>query len=86
MCTIVHDPYCACGLEFRDEPAFEKKVAVYLSHKFSGVTLKEIGQMFDISESAVSQASRRFEMVLTTDRRLRKRVEKLQKLIGLSNV
>ncbi len=69
-------------LEFRDDPDLEKKVGIYLSHRFSGVTLKEIGQLFSISESAVSQASRRFETMLATDRRLRKRVGKLQKLLA----
>jgi putative transposase len=73
-------------LEFRNEPALEKKVRIYLSHRFSGVRLKEIGKLFGISESGVSQASRRFETMLATDRRLRKRVRKLQKLLGLSFV
>jgi putative transposase len=65
-------------LEFQDRPEHARKTAIYLSHKFSGVSLKEIGKHFGIRESAVSQASRRFELTLSENARLRKKVEKVR--------
>jgi len=73
-------------LEFQDMPEHARKAAIYLSHKFSGLSLKEIGRQFGIRESAVSQASRRFESVLSENARLRRKVEKVREELNLSNV
>jgi len=70
-------------LEFQDKPEHARKVAIYLSHRFSGLSLKEIGKHFGIRESAVSQASRRFESVLSEDARLRKKVTKVRDELNL---
>jgi hypothetical protein len=53
------------------------KASIYISHKYSGARLKEIGQRFGIGESAVSQASRRFAEKMAEDVELRTLVEKL---------
>ena len=47
-----------------------KKVTIYLCHHFSGCSLKEIGAHFGIGESAVSENSKRFAMILYKDQRL----------------
>ena len=73
----------AVQFEFQDTPGVVKKVAIYLSHRFSDCSLKEIGLQFGIKESAVSQASRRFESALLDDDRLRKRVKKMRESLNL---
>ena len=73
-------------LEFQDMPEHIRNVAIHLSHKFSGLSLKEIGKGFGIRESAVSQASRRFESAISEKARLRKKVEKVREELNLSNV
>lgn len=62
------------------------KASIYLCHKYSGATLKEIGKRFGIGESAVSQASRRFAQTMTEDKELSNAVEKLKEMSGLSKV
>jgi putative transposase len=64
-------------LEFQDKPNHIKKVVIYLGHRFSGLSLKEIGNRFGIMESAVSQASRRFESALSGNVWLKRKVERL---------
>jgi REP element-mobilizing transposase RayT len=73
-------------LEFRDKPEYARKIAIYLSHRFSGIPLKEIGRQFSIGESAVSQASRRFESTLSENPRLREKVNKVRKTLNLCTV
>jgi putative transposase len=73
-------------LEFQDMPEHAKKAAIYLSHKFSGLSLNEIGKQFGIRESAVSQASRRFESAISENAGLRKKVKKVREELNLSNV
>jgi len=73
-------------LEFQDRPEHARKVAIYLSHRFSGLSLKEIGKQFGIRESAVSQASRRFESALSENTRLRKKVNKVREALNLCTV
>ncbi len=71
------------GKEFRNKPVLARKAAIYLGHRYSGRSLKEIGERLSIGESAVSQASRRFEAELKESRTLRKRVEKTRKVLDL---
>lgn len=69
--------------EFRAKPTLARKAAIHLSHRYSGRSLKEIGQEFGIGESAVSLASSRFESDLKECRLLRKRIELIRKAIFL---
>lgn len=56
-----------------------KKVAgIYLCHRYSGLRLGEIGSYFGIGESAVSQSSRRFGMVLEKDKKLNNRMKDIR--------
>jgi putative transposase len=74
------------GKELREKPELARKATIYLSHRYSGRSLREIGERFDIGESAVSQASRRFESALQESPLLRKKVERIRKTLSLCNV
>ena len=63
-----------------------RKAALFISHRFSGKTLKEIGKEYGISESGVSQASSRFGKVIARNIRLAKKVQKVSQRLGLSTV
>jgi len=63
-----------------------KKAGIYLCHTYSGAKLKEIGERFGIGESAVSQASKRFEREMERDAELRMLVETLGAELKLSKV
>lgn len=69
--------------EFRDKPGLARKAAIYLSHRYSGRSLREIGAVFNIGESAVSQASSRFEMEIKDNGTLRKKIERIKKAASL---
>lgn len=69
--------------EFQDKPDYIKKAVIYLSHRFGGLSLKEIGKKFGIMESAVSQASRRFESALSKNAWLKRKIEKVRVALNL---
>jgi putative transposase len=69
--------------EFPDKPELARKAAVYMAHQYSGRSLREIGERFAIGESAVSQASRRFEAALKRNRAMRRGVERIRKAVDL---
>jgi hypothetical protein len=71
---------------FFGDRALARKAALYLCHRFSGRSLREIGSHFAIGESAVSQASRRFEKNLEQDRELRRKLLVLGEKAGLCKV
>ena len=71
--------------EFIGKPELVKKAALYLSHRYSGRSLREIGERFGIGESAVSQASRRFEAAMKSSM-LKRRIERVRKKLGMSSV
>ncbi|MBI5042609.1 MAG: transposase [Nitrospirae bacterium] len=71
---------------FRGDSVLSRKAAIYLCHRYSGRTLKEIGDYFNIGESAVSQTSCRFGLILNKDKGLRKKIKHISGKLGLCNV
>jgi len=60
-----------------------RRVALYLSHRISGLSLREIGRVFGrISPSAVTQNSRRFENQLKDNGGLFKKIDRLKKTLS----
>jgi putative transposase len=62
------------------------KTAIFLCHRYSGAKLKEIGALFQLSESGVTQASRRFRQILDGDKNLKVMVQEIGKSLSLSIV
>ncbi len=69
-----------------NQAGLSEKASIYLCHKYSGVKLKEIGERFGKSQSAVTQASRRFSQMIGKDGNLKKLVEQLERTMKLSYV
>ena len=71
---------------FEKEKALGRGVMIYLCYKYTGKRLREIGENFGIGDSGVSQASRRISMRIDRDRNLKRKVEKIEKRLGLSRM
>ena len=74
------------GREFKGEARLQKVVGLYMSHRYSGLRLKEIGAYFGISESGVTQASKRFGVEVANDKKLEHKIEIIRTKLRLSNV
>ena len=53
-----------------------RQVKLYLCHRYSGKKLREIGKRFGVSESGVTQASRRIQLRQKSDKKLGKLITK----------
>jgi len=62
------------------------RVQVMAKHRYSGRKLREIGNEFGVSESAVAQASRRILVKKKNDKKLEKIILRVVKELSLSNV
>ncbi len=71
---------------FNQQPAQVKNVSLYLCHRHTASSLKQIGRHFNIGESAVSQASRRFAMKIKRDKKLSKMIKRVENRLNLSKV
>ncbi len=71
---------------FGEEPIMARKAAIYICHKYSGMLLKEIGVHFGISESAVSQSSRRFQLLLDKSNKAKRKLKQIKRGMCLSKV
>ena len=60
-----------------------RQVKLYLCHRYSGKRLREIGKRFGVSESGVTQASRRVRIKMNRDKRLGKLIRKMVKELTL---
>ena len=68
---------------FGEGTADSRRVALYLSHRLSGLSLGEIGKYFGgIGPSGVTQNKKRFEESLEEDSKLLQKVESLKKLLS----
>lgn len=73
--------------ELVEDEKLKKKISLYLMHRISGEKLREIGKFFNISESGVSNNTKRFEEELNKDKKLEKTVDGIKEGLGvLSNV
>ena len=68
---------------FADDSRLARFAGIYLCHRYSGAKLKEIGDLFLVSYSGVTQASRRFEAAMETDGRLREKIEEIKGILNL---
>lgn len=64
--------------ELGDRVKWLRAVSLYGCQKYSGATLKDIGMRFGISDSAVSQASRRVALRAETDPQLKKLLDRIE--------
>ena len=69
-----------------EDAALLRRVQIYLCHRFSGQTLKDIGLHFGIGVSGVSQASRRVALQIKGDKKLKKLIAEIISELGLSTV
>jgi hypothetical protein len=60
------------------------KAGIFLCHRYSGVKLKEIGELFRLTESGVTRASKRFEQTSERDERLKESLKEIRERLKLS--
>ena len=72
--------------ELESDERLGRQLKLFLCHRYSGMKLREIGDRFSVSESAVTQASRRIRNKLKNDKKLEKLIMKIIKKLPLSNV
>jgi putative transposase len=72
--------------ELESDVRLARQLKLFLCHSYSGMKLREIGDRFSVSESAVTQASRRVRIKLKNDKNVEKLILKIVKKLPLSNV
>ena len=73
-------------LVFTKDKVLSRNVKMYLCQRNTGKKLKEIGLHFGIGESGVSQACRRVAQKIEKDKKLKKKIDRLEKHIHMSRV
>ena len=64
---------------FGNDPVFSRNLKIYLCHRYTGEKLKSIGNHFEISDSAVSHASKRARGQIEMNRKLKKKIKIIEK-------
>ena len=68
---------------FPDDKRTARFAGIYLCHRYSAAKLREIGCLYRLSDSGVTQARRRFEAAMKVDAPLRKKIEEVMVILGL---
>jgi chromosomal replication initiation ATPase DnaA len=82
----MHDIFKEVELAFTNDKVLSRNVKMYLCQRYTGKKLKEIGLHFSIGASGVSQACRRVAHKIKKDKKLKKKIERLEKQINLSRM
>ena len=69
----------AVDAEIKTDKKMARQVKLHICHCYSGKRLREIGERFGVSDSGVTQASRRIDDKQKTDKNLRKLILKVIK-------
>lgn len=64
--------------ELGDDEKLVRRATIHLCHKYSGLRLRELGECFNVRDTAISEASRRFARELDGNVKLRDRVERIK--------
>ena len=65
------------------QPKIARQASVYLCHRYSGEKLRDIGNMFKVRESAVSEASRLFAVKLAENEELAEQVARIRERVKI---
>jgi len=84
--TSIQDIFDEVESVFKSEKALARNVKMYLCQKYTGERLRAIGIHFDIEASGVSQACRRVAKKMETDKKLKRKINKIEKTINLSRM
>ncbi len=68
------------------DAGLSRGIKIYLCRQYSGARLKEIGAVFGIGESGVSQASRRIEEKMNSSRALKRKMKAVEDKLFLSRM
>ncbi len=68
---------------FSEDKRTARFAGIYLCHRYSAAKLREIGCLYRLSDSGVTQARRRFEAAMKVDAPLRKKIEEVLVILGL---
>ena len=65
-----------------DDTVLERNIKIYLTKRYTGKRLREIGDTFGIGDAAVSQVCRRLAQRMEKDKKLKKSIEGVIKGTG----
>ena len=58
-----------------------RQAGMYLCHRYSGEKLRTIGELFNVRESAISEASRLFPRKMEKDKKLRNAIDRIKRAL-----
>ncbi len=79
----IAETYKEVSVLCNNNSSLSKKITVYLFHKYSDKRLKEIGSYFGIGDSAVSEASKQFNIILKKNKKLRRKIELMREQLHI---
>lgn len=73
----------AAASVMRGNDKLARQVGMYLSHKYSGKKLREIGELFGVGETAIAEARRLLSKKMEQDKKLNEAVEQVKSTLRI---
>jgi len=82
----MYDIFSEVESVFKKDQSLARNIKLYLCQRNTGEKLKDIGKHFGIGESGVSQACRRISQKIDRDKKIERKIEKIEKKLIMSRM
>ena len=73
----------AVDMVFGTDKKMARQAGMYLCHRYSGERVREIGKLYKVSESAITEAARTFPIRLDKSKKLEEEIEKVKAMFKI---
>lgn len=73
----------AVDTAFQSDKKLARQAGMYLCHRYSGELIREVANLFKVSESAITEAARTFPLKMETNKKLVEEIERVKTVLNI---
>jgi hypothetical protein len=73
----------AVDTAFHPDKKLARQAGMYLCHRYSGELIREVANLFKVSESAITEAARTFPLKMETNKKLVEEIERVKTVLNI---
>jgi hypothetical protein len=76
----------AVDVVFQSDKKMARQAGMYLCHRYSGELVREVSNLFKVSESAITEAARTFPLKMETNKELVVEIERVKAVLNICDL
>jgi hypothetical protein len=71
---------------FQSDKKLARQAGMYLCHRYSGERVREISNLYKVSESAITEAARTFPLKMVTNKKLVEEIDRVKAMVNICDL